>query len=145
MSTSWEQLELPFYAEPRVYVAGSSKELDRAKRMTARLHAAGVITTSHWVEEIELVGEANPRYASWNERRGWSNVDLDNVDAANILLCLVADTPSAGMYYEAGYARAHGMTVVFAGDTLQSIFTSQGEEYPDDDVAFNRIVKMVKG
>ncbi len=128
-----------------VYVACSSRELDRAKHWMAELRAVGIDVTSKWAENIEEVGEANPRGASDADRFKWSRQDLADVASADVLWFLVPEEASGGgAYFEAGYAHAVGCQVFFSGDTKQSIFASMGEEFSRDQDALDCIVYMAK-
>lgn len=127
-----------------VYVAGSSRELQRARHWMNRLREEGIEVTSKWVEGIELVGEANPREAPVVDRRRWSNDCTRGVLEADVVWCLVSPTISAGMYFEAGVAYVKGSELLFSGDTTQSIFGSQGEEFPTDEGAFETILHLAR-
>lgn len=131
----------------RVYVAASSAEIPRAKKWIAALREAGVFVTSKWPEIIEKVGDANPRDATHEQRKGWAWADLVDVKDAN-LLWLLAPEPNGGSargaYVELGYARALGLSLMISGDTKQSIFTALGVEHETDDAAFAEIVDRHK-
>jgi hypothetical protein len=131
----------------KVYLSASSAEMRRARTAVEALGAAGIEVVSTWIDVIDQVGNANPRDASTEDRARWSKVDLDEVLAADVLWFLVPSThaPTRGGWLEAGLAHAHGKTLVFSGDTKQSIFCALGSEYTTDDEALKAIRKLAKG
>lgn len=122
----------------KVYVAASGIELGRAKNAIARLDAVGIRVVSIWPKTIEAVGASNPRDASDEQRAHWSSDDLDEVASCDVLWCLVPplDKPTRGAWIEVGFAHARGKSIVFSGDTKQSIFCALGTEVDNDDDAF---------
>lgn len=127
----------------KIYVAGSSSELSRAKRMMQLLSAAGFDVVSTWPATIEAVGDANPREATTEQRLGWSRADVEQVRQADLLWLLVsAASVSFGACFEFGIAHERSMHVVASGDTLRSIFTSLADEFADDMEAFAHICKV---
>jgi len=131
--------------KPRVYVAGSSLEMDRARRAVERLRASGIEVTSTWIDVIANVGAANPTDASIEQRRGWSVVDLAEVSRADVLWFLVPapTAPTRGAWVELGHAYAAGKWLVCSGEhTRQSIFTALGAEFASDAEAVGFILGM---
>jgi len=126
---------------PRVYVAGSSDEIERAERNIAVLRALStpahpIEVVSTWPSLIKAVGAANPADASTADRKAWSLADVAELERATILW-LLAPTVGAGRgaYFELGYALALGMTIIASGPTTQSIFPSLGMEFQTDQQA----------
>jgi nucleoside 2-deoxyribosyltransferase len=129
----------------KVYVAGSSAELERAQRWIDALRAEGWTVTSDWPAVIASVGDANPRDASVADRRMWSHDDLRGVDNADVVWLLAPKVGTArGAYFELGYAMACGKHIISSGDTLQSIFLAHTREYATDEAAFDAIVATGK-
>lgn len=129
----------------KVYVAGSSDELDRAEQVIARLRAAGITVTSTWAENIRKVGASNPRDASREQRGHWSHVCLSEVDAAQVVLFLAPGRGHGrGGYYEVGYANAKGKHLLASGDTVQSIFLALGREFETDHEAIRYLVDLAR-
>lgn len=96
----------------RVYVAGASKELDRARVAMDVIRERGMEVTSTWVEKIREAGRANeglsPRVA-FEAALGC----FREVSAADALLILVKpDGASVGAYVEVGIALAQGKPIV---------------------------------
>lgn len=88
----------------RVYVAGASKELDRAKAVIATLREAGYTITFDWVEEVERVGDANP--ADPGVRLMSAHKDVDGVQSADVFVLLHPglENNSTGCWFELGLA-----------------------------------------
>lgn len=137
----------------KVYVAGSSAELDRARTWRDRLVSAGVEVVSTWIETVIAVGDANPREATTNARRVWSEDDLAQVSIADVFWLLAPEQPTRGAWVELGFAHATRLVepdarmairVIISGDTRQSIFCALGEEYATDEEAFAAIVEMAR-
>ncbi len=127
----------------RVYVAGSSDEISRARRWMTALYGAGITVTSTWCDVIAATGGVgNPRDATTADRRLWSEVDLAGQVAQSHVLWLLTPTtaPGRGAYCELGYAHALGKRIHSSGDTKQSIFTAIGHEHETDDEAYAAIV-----
>lgn len=83
----------------RIYVAASSKEIDRAKAMMQLLRDAGMEITHDWTEDIRKAREAG--YAADSDlpfaaRKEHVIRDLAAVDRAHALVYLVPEFPSDG-------------------------------------------------
>lgn len=121
-----------------IYVAGSSKQLDRARNAIEALRNAGHIVTHDWVEQVDLVGDANPPDASDEQRCVWAWDDLDGVRNADVALFLLpSDHASFGMGVEFGYAVRHRevrpeLRIMTAGCT-DSIFAALADACFDTD------------
>lgn len=130
-----------------VYVSASSVDMDRATYWMERLKMAGISVVSTWAKVIaEQGGDANPREASNDQRRQWSNVDLGEIRACDLLWFLVPDKdkPTRGAWLEVGFADAVDKVLVFSGDTKQSIFCSLGSEHESDIDAFATICRHAR-
>lgn len=68
-----------------VYVAGSSDEIDRARRWIAALRTDGIHVTSSWPENVAAVGSANPRDAATPDRARWANNCVDELVRAELI------------------------------------------------------------
>jgi hypothetical protein len=138
----------------KVYVAGSSGEIERAEKWMASLREAGIEVTSTWPEVIRKVGEANPMTASREDRMLWAAQDLSEVSNATVFWFLLPEGQStAGAYTEFGYALFLGATarearalgigapqfrVVVSGKET-SIFTALAEHFASDEEAFRSL------
>lgn len=128
---------LPLRRVAKVYIAGSSYEIDRAERAVAALIDRGVHVTSSWPRVVRTVGNPNPRGATVSDRFRWSVDDLAQVRDADLLWFLVPpisppEAHTRGGWVEAGYAMGLGKVVIFSGDTKQSIFCALGYEVVED-------------
>lgn len=101
----------------RVYVSASSAEVNRAKRMISNLRCVGIHVTHDWTASVEASpgGDAS---LSDEQRRSVADADLAGIDAADVVIWLVASIPSWGAPFEAGYAVSKGKPVVAVGVNL---------------------------
>lgn len=126
----------------KIYVAASSKEIDRAEGWMRRLTEVGFIVTSSWVDVIRRVGEANPRDATEAQCKEWAEVDADEVSESDVLWQLLpVEASGRGSYFEAGLAFGEGIAIVCSGDVKQSIFCALHDCFATDQEAFDAIVK----
>jgi hypothetical protein len=130
---------------PKVYVAASSAEIERAKRWRDRLRQAGVDAMASWIDSIEQAGAANPD--SWPpvQRRRVALECLSEAATALTVWFLVPpkaypDLATRGAWAEIGFAYGGARQLVFSGDTRQSVFCALGAEYSTDEEAFARIL-----
>ncbi len=90
----------------RIYVAGASREIERAKRVMAMLREAGHTITFDWAAHIEQVNHAAP--TNFAIRDGSATADMDGViDAweergALVLLHPAVGVPTVGAWTEFG-------------------------------------------
>lgn len=131
-----------------VYLAGSSLDMDRARKWHGRLTEAGVWVCSTWIENISRVGQPNPRDASAQDRRKWATGCLNEVSKAAVMWSLVPDGDrplhTKGKWAELGYAYGIAIPIVCSGDTKSSIFCALGYEYASDEDAFAHVVAIAK-
>ncbi len=119
----------------KVYVAGSSREIDRARRVCAALRDIDVHVMSTWPEVIGKVGAANPHDATPDQLLKWTLRDLGEVGSSDILLLLLPEEQTIGAWIELGFAFAlaqncSALKIVMSG-RHRPIFTE-----PLADVAF---------
>lgn len=127
----------------RVYVAGSSAELERARWAMSALDGYSIEVTHDWVSSVEEVGSANPAEATDDERLAWADDDLSGVYQADVLWLLMPKQGSIGAYVELGLAIALGMPIVISGDHERSIFTVFGERFEQDADALDWITDLI--
>jgi hypothetical protein len=108
----------------KIYLAGASKELDTCKNYIEQLKLLGHTITHDWTKEVEANLDANPREASLEDMRKWSDNDFQGVYFANFVWLLVPNNNSAGCWIEYGYALGIGRNVIVSGDWRKSIFSS---------------------
>lgn len=140
----------------RIYVAGASAEMARAKTVIAKLKEKGFTVVSTWTDVITKVGDANPMSASREDRAEWSTTDLMQVADAEVLWLLLPPkgTETIGAYIELGFAmniqmmmaqaKAAGMPAperfIVTSGTERSIFTALTNHYVTDDEALEALV-----
>jgi LmbE family N-acetylglucosaminyl deacetylase len=134
----------------KVYIAGATAEIERAKKWHQRLTEVGIEVVSTWITNVEAVGIGNPRHAAREERASWARTCLREAAQADVLWLLTPgpEARTAGAWYESGFvygiARADGPTLIASGDTKQTIFTALADEYPNDIDAFIAIIRLSK-
>lgn len=131
-----------------VYVAGSSAEIDRAKKWMDALRAKGIPVTSTWVENVTNVGAANPRDASIEDKQKWCLQDVRECLGSKALWLLMPIGPhSFGATYEFAFFTAlhdqDAQTSIVSGDYKRSIFTSFSTCFDTDEEAFEAICKLI--
>ncbi len=138
-----------------IYIAGSSKEWQRAEQWMIQCRAMGFIVTSTWIDEIRKVAAertagdfakaANPVVATQADRLQWSNGNIAAIDRASHLWLLVPEraTPSQGAFFEFGYALASGRTTCASGGDQSAIFTACANWLCDtDDQAYGYLIRQ---
>lgn len=133
----------------RIYVAGSSRELERvraAQRMAERL---GCVITHDWTRDVEVNREAGIADADLpkQERMRHAWIDMMAIDSADIVWVLAPETQSTGCWVELGVALVwpeERLALIVSGPgSRRSIFASFAEEYASDLVALLRIRELV--
>lgn len=122
----------------RVYVAASSRELERAKWAMAQIRAMGHEISHDWVRCVEEEGEANPSAATLDQCEKWAWDDLEGVENADVIWLLMPDAGGFGAGVELGYAIGmdREIRIVASGPTRCSIFTALADAcYPNDEDA----------
>ena len=122
----------------RIYIAGSSDELDRASKWIEMLRVSGLDVTHDWPAMVRDVGEGNPKGATSEDRRGWATSCVEAVRDANLLWLLMPIKTSFGAFSELGIAIERQTPIVVSGPLLhRSIFTDLADRvYADDQMAF---------
>lgn len=93
----------------KVYVAGSSAELERAQRAIDFIRSIGWEVVHDWVADVRrerLEGGRQDSDLSDEERRTFAHKDLTSVGDAELVWLLVPNNPSTGAWVELGYALA---------------------------------------
>lgn len=128
-----------------VYIAGAAAELERVAHVIEAARQAGLDVICTWPGIVaNTPGGSNPRDASVEQREGWAGQDMREVADADCLWFLTPQATTRGAWMEAGFALALGKTVVFSGDTKQSIFCALGEEFEDDLTALRYIARIAR-
>ena len=119
----------------RVYVAASSKELERAENAIQALLDLGHSVAHDWPAMIRRVGSANPADASPELNAQWANEDLAELESSEVLWLLMPAEGGFGAAVELGFALGkEDMHIVVSGPAVRrSIFTSLAcAEYATD-------------
>ena len=131
----------------RVYVAGSSREMDRARAAMDYVRELGGVITFDWVAEIERVGSANDGLTD-EQRRSSAAADLEGVEACDVFWLLAPETPSTGAWVELGIAlglRESIRIIVSGPGSKRSIFSALANiETPSDITAAHHIARLVR-
>lgn len=119
---------------PRVYVAGPSSDLYRARDVMRRLRVRGATITHDWVADIERLGGRLP--GDHDERRRCAEADLQGVATADYVV-LLEGAPSRGRDTERGAALVLALlgerpTVITAGQTNPDIWDELCVQAADD-------------
>jgi hypothetical protein len=130
----------------RVYIGGSSSELDRVKAATRLLKARGVEVVSKWVESVEKVGTANPANVPKAFRENIALGCLEDLATADCFWLLFPQkTPGRGAFVELGQATTHQIPIMISGhNSSESVFSALGEEFDTDAEAADRIIELAK-
>ena len=120
----------------RIYIAGSSDELDRAEWAMRSARELGHEVTSDWVKTIREVGAGNPRFATNLQRERWAGDAMDGIYKADRLWMLMPRASAGrGAFFEFGYASwalGHENIIISGPNTHESIFCALGREFPTD-------------
>jgi nucleoside 2-deoxyribosyltransferase len=109
----------------KVYVAGSSKQLERAADAMGQIKAAGHYITHNWVRSIEEAGAANPPETTPAQRNQWALECLRGVYECDVLLLLVTnEAESFGMPFEMGFAYSEQCHAIMDQKEPKRIVTS---------------------
>ena len=127
---------------PRLYIGGSSQELERAWTWSEYAREAGFTVTSTFVEDIRLEGETNP--SDYNLARGYADRCAQQVLGSEIFWMLMPEDISHGVFWEFGLAHGSGIYVVVSGEGQEnSIFTTLGDlRVPTEEEALDKLVEL---
>jgi hypothetical protein len=106
----------------KVYVAGSSKEIDRAEFWIKKLRGVGIVVTSTWPEVVRSVGQNNPHDRTVDQYKQWAEKDFGEVEAADVFWLHLPVTQTIGAYIELGYAHRAAKFIAMSG-VHKPIFT----------------------
>jgi hypothetical protein len=87
----------------KVYIAGSSREIERARSAMAAVRVMGHIITHDWTADLDAVGRPDHEL-SREECQPYAIRDLEAVASAEVFLFLHPVTESTGAWTELGYA-----------------------------------------
>lgn len=126
-----------------VYIAGSSKELDRARKyMRAVRESDGLELALDWTVEIEANRSANVGLG-FGTRRAAAGADLEAIKFADVVWLLVPKTRTSGAWVEMGFTLANRIALICSGKTTQSIFCSLADhEFQTDHRALTHLRQL---
>lgn len=94
----------------RIYIAGSSREIERAERAIKAVRELGHTITVDWPAAMraEAANGKGDHALTPEEQKRYAEADLDGVAGADLVWLLIPDreNPSVGAWFEAGYALA---------------------------------------
>lgn len=119
----------------RIYVAGASSEIERARRVMAALRAEGHEITFDWTIDFE-----SNEGLSDVQRAAYADADFQGVFLARRVVLLVPVSPSVtqGAWWEGGVADALEIPIIASGrpeDRARNIFLSRALEVDTDEKA----------
>ncbi len=126
----------------KFYIAGASREIERAKRAIALVRSLGHEVTHDWTVEVEdsRARGLSDRTYSAAERRRFAAADYNGVVNADVVWVLAPSGEwSRGCWVELGIALGHDSArVIVSGDHAQTIFSDLADETydRDEDVGF---------
>jgi hypothetical protein len=108
----------------RIYVAGSSFEVNSVSDYMKKLREAGVEVTRDWPKVIREFGNRANRGLTEEDRVRVSLANFKAIDEADVFWLLVPTAPSCGCWIEFGYALRNNKLTIASGDVQQTVFTS---------------------
>lgn len=119
----------------RIYVAGASAEIERARRMRDALLAEGHEITFDWTVDFE-----SNEGLSDVQRGAYADADFQGVAMANRVVLLVPRSPklTQGAWWEGGVADALEIPIIASGrpeDRAKNIFLAHAIEVDTDEEA----------
>ncbi len=115
----------------KLYIAGSSKDIETAEKWIACARAAGFTITHDWPADIRKEGGSNPDTLTDAARRVYADKDVRAVASAEVIWFLGSEYSSQGMHVELGVAIHAERIMIFSGPR-QSIFAWMVDEYYEE-------------
>lgn len=120
-----------------IYVIGASAELERAERVIAALRERGAEVVGDWTASVRAAREAGyatdatvPRETA----RKAARANRAAIRAAEVVIALVPERPSAGYGYDLGIAHEEGLEVIRSGPA-RSIYDHDAVRVVESDEA----------
>lgn len=128
----------------KVYIAGASTEIDRAKRCAYALEGLGIDVVSTWVDSVEEEGGSNLESFDLIKRRDIAYRCVREMAAADWIWVLVPEgnAYSHGAMWEMGASYNAGKPIVCSGPTWRSVFCSLVMEFRFDEAAIAHFVQV---
>jgi hypothetical protein len=128
----------------RVYLAGASREVERAQYWSKAIRSCSELAlVSTWHQTAKSWAGTDHTYPL-QDQRNIAAVDLGEVSAADCLWLRVPHAPSIGAFVELGFSLAHRKRVIVSGPGCDSsIFTALANfRSPDDSLAFAELLRL---
>jgi hypothetical protein len=125
----------------RVYLAASSKEVDRAEYWTTRLSSKNILITSTWLDDAKSIIGCNSPEHSHEDRLNAADECVAGVETADIIWVLMPIVGSMGAFWEFGYAHACQLATCISGAAqYNSVFSALAKyRFDTDQEAFDFI------
>ena len=109
----------------RVYVAGSSQEMNRASKWINAINELSThMITLDWTRKIRDAGSSNPQHWTMEQKTAAACETLDAVADADVFWMLVPNTRSQGSWVELGVAYGRGIPIYASGRYHARFFAS---------------------
>lgn len=117
----------------KVYVAGASKEIERAEKWIAKLRELGVEVTCDWPQAMRTHGPDHG--LTLDQREAFARADYAGIKAASVVWVLrpTEENPSTGAWVEMGCAFALNKTVLISGAGAFCIFDALATRFETDE------------
>jgi|SRR5579864_3649372 len=126
----------------KIYVAGSSFEVNIVSDYMRKLRDVGVVVTRDWPKVIREFGNRPNRGLSEEDRVRVSLANFKAIDEADVFWLVVPTAPSAGCWIEFGYALRVNKLTIASGDVQQTVFTSHAFScFVSHDDALQRVME----
>src|SRR6185312_9152573 len=109
----------------KVYVAGSSIDIDISEPLIARIRAAGLVVTHDWTAVVRAHGGGNPVDLTREQRVRLAEEDIRGAVNADWFWLVMPQTPTAGAWFEFGAAHEACVATIVPGPGQErSIFAA---------------------
>lgn len=129
----------------RIYIAASSREVERVRAAQAAVAARGWTLTLDWLTPMLANIEAGRPDAALGDEEAaeYARADLAAIASADVLWLLAPTQPTKGAYVELGYALGTRRVPVVVSGPRTSIFEALGACVTTDAEAPEMIVRAV--
>ena len=103
----------------RVYVIGSSAELERAERVIASLRERGAEVVGDWTASVRAAraaGHASDATVGREDAMRAARANRHAIEWADVVIALVPEMPSTGYGYDLAIAHASMVDVIRSGE-----------------------------
>ena len=113
----------------RIYVAGASKDMERAEKAMAAVREMGHTITFDWCEAMRCSAQSE-RDMTWQDRHKYATNDYLGVKNCDVLWLLIPSDGvfSTGCCAELGIAIGRDKDIITSGNDLLCLFTAMANE-----------------